>query len=184
MKNYIVISIVFLSLLSACIRDPYIIEKLTEAEINNIPYQLNESIYMLDAYDSILEFKVITDCISEITGKLYDYENEEYTSYHLNQRCVEIHNDYFEHTIAFCILPNNLLNFKIDGYSYDLQINKAITVSDSIHHVLYKDVYTLILNRFSGADVYPLPVLIQYNKMYGLLYLEFNNGETLSFIKD
>lgn len=183
MKKNIFYWLVLISLiLSSCIEDPYVIEKLTNEEIKSVPYSINDSILMIDAFDSVLTFNVINDYSVEKTEKIYN-DDGEYSTYTFNQRCVQIQNNTFGHSILFYILPNYRLNFEIDGLSYDLQMNKATKTNDTINNVLYKDVYTLVLNRFSGADHYPLPILIQYNKTYGLLYIELNNGEKLSLKK-
>ncbi|MBP7102543.1 MAG: hypothetical protein KBA86_04765 [Bacteroidales bacterium] len=176
MKNkYIHISIFLSILLTACIKEPKIVEILSNEDITIVPYAINESIDMLNASGNVLTFIVNKDSFSERED--FFYVDDDYTAYTFNQRCVEIYNNNFHHSILFRILPNKTLYFEIDSLSYRLEMKNATTSNDTIHNVLYKEVYTLILNRFNDNGYGTLPTLIKYNESHGLLALEFNNGE-------
>ena len=176
-KKYIYISIFLSILLTACIKDPKIIEILSDEDLTMVPYAINESIDMLDASGNVLTFIVNNDSFTERED--FFYVNDDYTAFTFNQRCVEIYNNSFHHSILFRILPNKTLCFEIDSLSYRLEMKNETTSNDTIKNVLYKNVYTLILNRFSDNGYGPLPTLIKYNESHGLLALEFNNGECI-----
>lgn len=178
MKNkYILISILLSILLTACIKEPKIIEILSKEDIKMVPYAINESIDMIDSSGNVLTFIVNKDGIIEEED--FFYVNDDYTGFTFYQRCVEIYNNSFHHSILFRVFSNKTLYFDIDNLRYSLEMKNTVSSNDTIRNVLYKNVYTLILNRFNDNGYGTLPTLIKYNESHGLLALEFNNGECL-----
>ena len=191
MKRHLIFCIAFVAVMTSCVKEPQIYRRLTKEEAAAIPYQIGESIRMLDQNDD-------TICLTVVHDTNYVAINyNDYNYYPTSKMSIEPHPYYYMREVVFqsppedscllrcCVAPEKVITISYEkqrlgnGYYEDyfyywqnildrtLSLNNLPTTSFSVGETTYDNVY--FEEGSYMTDFNTISYAWYYSEQFGLL---------------
>jgi hypothetical protein len=130
MKKYLIFCIALVAVMASCVKEPQIYRKLTADEAAVIPYQIDESIRMIDQDNDTICFTVVSDTMRIA----YDYFDD-YYYFPETKMSIEPRPYYYVREVVLqgqpedsCLLrcrvaPEKVVNISYEVFAHDVAVN-------------------------------------------------------------